>query len=91
MAWCYADYDPGLWDKHPLEECMHERHFGMFRHDETAKPAVEIFRGWANSPSAHPLNNTPIRYPGSAKRIGINFTSIPGIICPDFTKNIRNG
>jgi len=49
MAWCYADYAPVLWDKHPLNEILHERHFGMFRHDGTAKPAVEIFSQYQKS------------------------------------------
>lgn len=44
MAWCYTDYHPDLWDSPPLEDNPHERHFGLFRHDGTAKPVVQVIR-----------------------------------------------
>lgn len=43
LGWCYADYSPDLWNKPPLDLNPHERHFGLFRHDGTAKPAVQAF------------------------------------------------
>ena len=49
IAWCYTDYAPVLWDKQPLHDIFHERHFGLFRHDGTAKPAVEIFGQYQKS------------------------------------------
>ncbi len=44
MAWCYADYIPSLWDGPPLDTCFHERHFGIFRHDGSAKSALDVWR-----------------------------------------------
>jgi len=49
MAWCYADYTSLLWEKPPLDICLHERHFGMFRHDGSSKPAAEIFSHFKNT------------------------------------------
>lgn len=43
MAWCFGDYHPELWTVPPLDENVHERHFGLFRHDGTAKPALQVF------------------------------------------------
>jgi endo-1,4-beta-mannosidase len=44
MAWCYGDYTPYLWDKAPLLQNPHERHFGLFRHDGSAKMAAAVLR-----------------------------------------------
>ena len=49
MAWCFADYSPSLWETPPLDKCLHERHFGIFRSDGTAKPAAGIFRHYKNT------------------------------------------
>ena len=43
-AWCYADYDPRLFDRPPLDRAIRERTFGLLRADGREKPAVEIFR-----------------------------------------------
>lgn len=43
MGWCYADYSPLMWNQTPLDVNPHERHFGVFRHDGTPKPAVQTF------------------------------------------------
>jgi endo-1,4-beta-mannosidase len=43
LGWCYADYSPALWTKPPLDLNPHERHFGLFRHDGSPKPAVNTF------------------------------------------------
>jgi len=43
FPWCYADYIPDLWNKPPLDENPHERHFGLFRYDGTPKQAVRAF------------------------------------------------
>jgi len=48
MAWCYADYSPSLWELPPLDKCFHERHFGIFRYDGSAKSAVDIWRHYEN-------------------------------------------
>lgn len=44
MAWCYGDYDPRLWSRPPCDEKVHERFFGLFRYDGSAKPAVAVMR-----------------------------------------------
>jgi endo-1,4-beta-mannosidase len=40
MLWCYADYEPVVWTEPPLDEAVHERSFGLWRADGSAKPAV---------------------------------------------------
>jgi endo-1,4-beta-mannosidase len=52
MAWCYGDYHPDLWDRPPLQENTHERHFGLFRYDGSPKPAVQAFVDFAGSLAA---------------------------------------
>lgn len=46
-AWCYADYDPSLWDRPPLDFAIRERTFGLVRSDGSAKPAAAVFREFA--------------------------------------------
>jgi endo-1,4-beta-mannosidase len=48
MLWCFADYAPATWDGPPLDRAHHERSFGLWRADGSAKPAldaVEAFSG----------------------------------------------
>ena len=40
LVWCYADYEPHLYGLPPLDLAVHERTFGLWRDDETPKPAV---------------------------------------------------
>ena len=40
MLWCYADYASELWDDPPFDVAEHERFFGLWRADGTAKPAA---------------------------------------------------
>lgn len=40
MLWCFSDYGPALHDRPPFDEASHERSFGLWRHDGSAKPAV---------------------------------------------------
>jgi endo-1,4-beta-mannosidase len=47
MLWCYADYAPEMWTEPPLDEARHERSFGLWRADGSAKPAVAIVTGAA--------------------------------------------
>jgi endo-1,4-beta-mannosidase len=42
MLWCYGDYDPRIWTHPPLDEAVHERSFGLWRADGSAKPAVGV-------------------------------------------------
>lgn len=54
MLWCYADYPEAIWDRPPLDVAPHERSFGLFRADGTAKPAARHlgrFRGAARRPA----------------------------------------
>lgn len=43
MAWCFADYQTSLWNQPPLLDNPHERHFGLYRTDGSAKMAVPIW------------------------------------------------
>lgn len=48
LLWCAADYDRAIWHRPPLDAAIHERHFGLWRADGAAKPAVaalSAFRG----------------------------------------------
>jgi endo-1,4-beta-mannosidase len=59
MAWCFSDYQPSLWNQAPLRDNPHERHFGLFRQDGSAKPAVqawEKFVAQADDGSGQPGN-----------------------------------
>lgn len=46
MAWCYADYDPSLWQKAPLRQNHHERYFGLYRCDGQPKAAVSFIKSY---------------------------------------------
>jgi len=47
-AWCYADYDPRLFDRPPFTTAVRERSFGLVRSDGSEKPAAEVFRKFRN-------------------------------------------
>jgi endo-1,4-beta-mannosidase len=40
MLWCYGDYASAIWDAPPLDVAPHERFFGLWRPDGSAKPAA---------------------------------------------------
>jgi hypothetical protein len=40
MLWCYSDYTTDTWADPPLDGFVHERHFGLWRADGSAKPAL---------------------------------------------------
>jgi endo-1,4-beta-mannosidase len=40
MLWCFSDYPPEIWDEPPFDVAPHERFFGLWRADGTAKPAA---------------------------------------------------
>ena len=54
MAWCFADYHACLWNKPPLQDNPHERHFGLFRADGSAKMAVQVWQDFAADISLEP-------------------------------------
>ena len=41
LLWCYSDYREALWKDPPLDLAAHERFFGLWRNDGSAKPAVQ--------------------------------------------------
>jgi len=43
-AWCYADYDPRLFDRSPISTAIRERTFGLVRADGSEKPIADVFR-----------------------------------------------
>ncbi len=43
LAWIFSDYDPSLYDTPPFDAMVHERYFGLTRHDGQAKPCLEAF------------------------------------------------
>ena len=51
IMWCFADYDPELWDRPPCDEggAKHERHFGVVRPDGSLKPHAEVIRSFAET------------------------------------------
>jgi endo-1,4-beta-mannosidase len=40
LLWCYTDYEASLYQTPPLDEATHERSFGLWRADNSAKPAI---------------------------------------------------
>jgi endo-1,4-beta-mannosidase len=40
MVWCFGDYAKWLWSWPPLDRAVHERYFGVWRNDHSAKPAI---------------------------------------------------
>ena len=50
LLWCYADYDTQLHNRPPLDLSVHERTFGLWRADGTAKPAVDEIRRQRGQP-----------------------------------------
>jgi endo-1,4-beta-mannosidase len=49
MLWCFGDYDEELWAEPPLDSSPHERFFGLWRGDYSAKPALLAIEGMARS------------------------------------------
>jgi hypothetical protein len=40
----FGDYHPSIWNWPPFDGNVSERHFGLLRHDGSAKPAAVAFR-----------------------------------------------
>jgi endo-1,4-beta-mannosidase len=40
LLWCFSDYERRLHEQPPFDEALHERTFGLWRSDRSAKPAV---------------------------------------------------
>ena len=56
FAWCAFDYAEPLWREPPLAASKHERYFGLFRCDRSAKPALDA---WRNLPRQLAEDATP--------------------------------
>ncbi len=55
LIWCFADYDPSLWDRPPCRDAPHERFFGLVRPDGSLKPHALALRDFA---ATHPVVRT---------------------------------
>lgn len=42
LAWCFSDYEEGLWGMPPFDKCVHERFFGITRSDGSVKPMGKV-------------------------------------------------
>jgi len=49
MIWCFGDYSEALWSEPPLDEAPHERFFGLWRSDHSAKPALSEIKAMAGA------------------------------------------
>lgn len=84
MLWCYADYAPSTWADPPLDEAIHERSFGLWRADGSAKPAlaaVEAFDGAARRDPPHDDDWIDID--------ADEFTASPGLHVPRLYRRYR--
>ena len=54
MLWCFGDYAPRIWSDPPLDEATHERSFGLWRADGSAKPAVGVVAAFAGATCSAP-------------------------------------
>jgi endo-1,4-beta-mannosidase len=59
-AWCYADYDPHLFDRPPLDRARRERTFGLVRANGSEKPAAEVYRRLRRQRDAGAIAKGPI-------------------------------
>ncbi len=57
MLWCFADYDPALYDRPPCDQAHHERFFGLVRPDGSLKPHAKVLQRFAATrPSVQPAS-----------------------------------
>jgi endo-1,4-beta-mannosidase len=59
LLWCFADYAPHLHQQPPFDEALHERSFGLWRSDGSAKPAVAELTSRAGLRRAIPAADLP--------------------------------
>jgi endo-1,4-beta-mannosidase len=65
LVWCYADYDRAIWSEPPLDHAPHERHFGLWHADGTAKPAAATLAN-ASGPRLPP---PPLPWSDAARKV----------------------
>jgi endo-1,4-beta-mannosidase len=58
MLWCYSDYDPALSERPPLDLAPHERSFGLWRADGSAKPSVAVVAAFAGADRCDSVDDT---------------------------------
>jgi endo-1,4-beta-mannosidase len=46
FAWCYSDYNPNIWHLPPLDKVIHERYFGLWRHNGEKKMMLEAIENF---------------------------------------------
>jgi endo-1,4-beta-mannosidase len=49
FAWCFSDYDPGLWHLPPCDFQVYERFFGLLRPDGSLKPSAHVMSEFART------------------------------------------
>jgi endo-1,4-beta-mannosidase len=54
MLWCYSDYAEELFDEPPFDVALHERSFGLWRADSSAKPSVRAVQDFQKERSSLP-------------------------------------
>jgi endo-1,4-beta-mannosidase len=54
MLWCHSDYSAELFDAPPFDLASHERSFGQWRADASAKPSVAVVREFVDQRSTLP-------------------------------------
>jgi endo-1,4-beta-mannosidase len=54
LVWCFADYARAIWREPPFDLAPHERHFGLWRADGSAKPAARVLADWRGRARAAP-------------------------------------
>jgi endo-1,4-beta-mannosidase len=54
LVWCFADYAPALHGRPPFDLAPHERSFGLWRSDGSAKPAIRQIGARAARPRVEP-------------------------------------
>jgi hypothetical protein len=47
MLWCFSDYAETLWRQPPFDLAVHERSFGLWRRERSAKPSVGVITAFA--------------------------------------------
>jgi endo-1,4-beta-mannosidase len=60
LLWCFADYDPSLYDRPPCDQSQHERSFGLVRPDGSLKPHAEVVKRFAASLPSVRRSATPV-------------------------------
>jgi endo-1,4-beta-mannosidase len=66
FAWCFSDYDPGLWTLPPCDFQVYERFFGLLRPDGSFKPSAHVMREFARTRPTVRVPERTVELPASA-------------------------